>query len=143
VFPGQKLFSKSKIRKIREETPTFLYGSWEYTWRKPRVFSCLVIEMALFLYPVFAIKTGALKKLFTETPSTCTLPVSQGSAASWGKLTSNLPPKTTRIPPPKSYCTATTEKAPAYCIILALNWAPAERPLGGNGPEKQSIPANN
>ena len=70
VFPGRKIFSKSKARKTREETPTYLHGSWEHVGKKPRVFRCLLVEIAFFLCPAFAIMTGALKHLFTEPPST-------------------------------------------------------------------------
>jgi hypothetical protein len=49
-FPGRKFFSKSKMRKTREETPTNLhgFGLWEYLGGKSRVFRCLVFEVALF-----------------------------------------------------------------------------------------------
>jgi hypothetical protein len=57
------------MRKNREETPAYLHGPWEYVGREPRFFRSPVFEIALFLYPVFAIITGVLKHLFTEPPS--------------------------------------------------------------------------
>jgi hypothetical protein len=77
VFPGRKSFSKSEVRKNREETPAYLHGSWECVGREPRFFRSPVSEMfpSPFPCPAFAIITGVLKHLlynavFTEPPST-------------------------------------------------------------------------
>jgi hypothetical protein len=35
------------MRETREGAPTYLHGLWEYLGRKPRVFRCLVFEIAL------------------------------------------------------------------------------------------------
>jgi hypothetical protein len=48
VLPGRKSFSKSEMRKNREETPAYLHGSWEYVGREPRFSRSPVFEIALF-----------------------------------------------------------------------------------------------
>jgi hypothetical protein len=52
--------------KTREETPTYLHGPWKYLGRKPRVFRCLVFEIALFCI-IPGINTGMILQY-----STCT-----------------------------------------------------------------------